>query len=368
MRSAGDRRERRARQRRGKRLRAASGTSVSRVAGDDERRRFDSMQRSSQIGGCEQRERRGERLRRRLAAREQLFAQRRERAPAVVAALHLQRQEAQQRQPYATPQLVAEPRERRGAIARGQPSRATNDGVVATSTSRRDALRPRRAPSAARRARRATSRAPSSGCRSQPNASSSASAMRCEHRRRRSAPTSRGRAGRRRARDSAGRAPATAARTARRASPKPCSSTSGGPLPADSTCRCAARAFTRNSGAMSRERTPQRVDVGERVRGRQRHAQPRGACRHGRRTDRRHPDAARKQARRRARARSASSPTISGWIGVGDAEQRPRQAGRAFAECAMSAARCARREVVVADRSQAQRRSATASSGGAAVV
>ena len=176
MRSTRDRRMRRARQRRGKRLRCGERHQRVPRAGDDEGRRFDFMQRSSQIRGCEQRKRRGERLRRRLAALEQVLTQLPERAPAVVAALHLQRQEAQQRQPIGNPQFVAEPRKRFWSH-RARPVAAGHER-----RRRRDEHQPprcaaaARAPIAAQFARRATSQAPSTGCQSQPNTSSSASA------------------------------------------------------------------------------------------------------------------------------------------------------------------------------------------------
>ena len=71
------------------------------------------------------------------------------RAP-LLAALHLQRQEALQRQRQATRELVAEtPQRRRGSIAQDQPGRVTKLGVVQTSA-RRPTLAGRRSAHAQR--------------------------------------------------------------------------------------------------------------------------------------------------------------------------------------------------------------------------
>ena len=307
---------------------------------------------------------RGERRRRRFAAREQAArAAPRACARPSLAALHLQRQEALQRKRYATRSSSPKRASVSVAIACGQSAAGDEARRRADEHQRRDALRRVERPA---QRDQAAERPAEHGRAAAPRAANATSTRRDDRverarRDRRAAPVpGRSTAWTRCCRASAARKRSPTARMHRPA--------------VQQHERRAVSCGLRRADRRSRSRDPptqrreQRRDIVHRVRGRQRNAQPRRACRHGRRADRGHPEAAlaqrhrRPPARARCRRRSAAgspSPTASSVHG------RPRAPSR---NCAISSVRCARRARVVAHDAQAPRASAAASSGGAAVV
>ena len=103
------------------------------------------------------------------------------------------------------------------------------------------------------------------------------------------------------------------------------------------------------------ERGQQRVDVRLGVRGGQRYPQARGVRRHGRRPDRGHPHAVRRERPDSATA-AALAPTTSGWIAVSDGSRRHGSVARAGAEPRDQRVQVAAPRGVVADQRERRAR------------